>query len=49
MWIASCPSKFIENTPSTVIIKNKKQVFGHIGSISTNALETYVKLYGVGQ
>jgi hypothetical protein len=42
-------SKFIENTPSTIIIKNKKQVFGHIGSISTNALETYVKLYGVGQ
>ena len=42
-------SKFIENTPSTVIIKNKKQVFGHIGSISTSTLETYVKLYGVGQ
>ena len=42
-------SEFIENTPSTVIIKNKKQVFGHIGSISTNTLELYVKRYGVGQ
>ena len=42
-------SKFIENTPSTIIIKNKEQVFGYIGSISTNALESYAKLYGVGQ
>lgn len=42
-------SEFIENTPSTVIIKNKKQVFGYIGSIDTNTLSTYVKLYGVGK
>ena len=42
-------SEFIENTPSTIIIKNKKQVFGHIGSISTDTLGTYAKLYGVGK
>lgn len=42
-------SEFIENTPSTVIIKNRKQVFGHIGSINTTTLETYAQLYGVGQ
>jgi hypothetical protein len=42
-------SKFIENTPSTIIIKNKKQVFGHIGSINTDTLGTYVKLYGVSK
>lgn len=42
-------SEFIENTPSTVIIKNKKQVYGHIGSISTSTLETLTKLYGVSK
>ena len=42
-------SRFIENTPSTVIIKNKKQVFGHIGSINTDTLGTYAKLYGVSK
>ncbi len=41
--------QFIENTPSTVIIKNKKQVFGYIGSISTDTLGSYVELYGVGK
>lgn len=42
-------SDFIENTPSTVIIKNKKQVYGHIGSISTDSLGTLTKLYGVSE
>ncbi len=41
--------EFIENTPSTIIIKDKKQVFGYIGSISTDTLGTYIKLYGVAK
>ena len=40
-------SAFIESTPQTVIIKNKQQVYGHIGSINTSTLETLTKLYGV--
>ena len=42
-------SAFIENTPSTIIIKNHKQVFGHIGSMNTNTLGTYANLYGVSK
>ena len=42
-------SEFIENTPSTVIIKNKKQVYGHIGSINTDTLGTLTKMYGVSK
>ena len=29
--------------------KNKEQVYGHIGSISTNTLETLTKMYGVAK
>lgn len=39
--------KFIETTPSTVIIKNKKQVFGYYGSMNTTALETIAEKYGL--
>lgn len=42
-------SEFIENTPSTVIIKNQKQVYGHIGSINTDTLGTLTKMYGVSK
>jgi hypothetical protein len=42
-------SAFMSNTPQTVIIKNKEQVYGHIGSISTNTLETLTKMYGVAK
>ncbi len=40
-------SEFIENTPSTIIIKNKKMVYGSIGTINTDTLEALTDLYGV--
>lgn len=39
--------QFIGDTPMTIIIKNKKQVWGHIGSMNTTTLETITKQYGV--
>lgn len=39
--------KFIGSTPMTVIIKNKKQVFGYIGSMNTSSLASITKLHGV--
>ena len=41
-------STFMESTPQTIIIKNKKMVYGHIGSMSTDTLVTLTDLYGVG-
>ncbi len=38
---------FIENTPSTIIIKNKKMVYGYIGSLNTTTLETLTDAYGL--
>lgn len=40
-------SEFIENTPSTIIIKNKKMVYGNIGTLSTDTLEKLTDIYGV--
>ena len=40
-------SEFIENTPSTIIIKNQKMVYGKIGTLSTDTLETLTDIYGV--
>lgn len=39
--------KFIGTTPMTIIIKNKKQVYGYIGSMNDTTLETITKNYGV--
>ncbi len=39
--------KFIGSTPMTIIINNKKQVFGYIGSMNTSTLESITKVYGV--
>ncbi len=41
--------KFIESTPSTVIIKNNKQVFGYYGSMNVTTLETIAQKYGLIQ
>ena len=38
---------FIGSTPMTVIIKNKKMVFGYIGSMNTESLKAITSLYGV--
>lgn len=38
---------FLGNTPMTVIIKNKKIVYGYIGSIEEEKLTHIVKEYGV--
>lgn len=38
---------FIGTTPMTVIIKNKKQVFGYIGSLDVDTLENITSLYGI--
>ena len=40
-------SSFIENTPSTIIIKNKEMVYGYIGSMNEKTLHTITELYGV--
>ena len=39
--------KFIQTTPGTVIIKNKKQVFGYYGSMNITTLETIAGKYGL--
>ncbi len=41
--------QFIESTPSTVIIKNQKQVFGFYGSMNTTTIETIAKKYNLIQ
>lgn len=38
---------FIDNTPMTAIIVNKKQVYGFIGSLNSTTIETLVDLYGL--
>lgn len=38
---------FMGQTPMTVIIKNHKMVYGYIGSMSANALDTITEMYGV--
>lgn len=38
---------FIGTTPMTIIIKNKKQVFGYIGSLDVATLENITNLYGI--
>ncbi len=38
--------KFMGATPMTVVIKNKKMVFGNIGSMSKNAIEAIANNYG---
>lgn len=38
---------FMGSTPMTVIIKNKKMVYGYIGSMSTDALEIIGDKYGL--
>ena len=38
---------FIENTPSSIIIKNKKMVYGYIGSMHSTTIKTITDLYGV--
>jgi len=40
-------SNFIGNTPMTIIIKDKKVVFGYIGSMNTTTLKSIVNMYGV--
>ncbi len=40
--------EFMENTPMTVIIKNKKMVYGYIGSMSTSTITLLADKYGVG-
>ncbi len=39
--------EFMGMTPMTVIIKNKKMVYGYIGSMSSKTLDTITELYGV--
>lgn len=38
---------FMGATPMNIIIKNKKMVYGYIGSMSTSALSTMTENYGV--
>lgn len=40
-------SKFIGDTPMTIVIKNKKQESGYIGSMNDSTLGTIVKQYGI--
>lgn len=40
-------SKFIGDTPMTIVIKNKKQEAGYIGSMNDTTLGTIVKQYGI--
>ncbi len=40
-------SYFIGSTPMTIIIKNKKMVFGYIGSMNTETLKALTNTYGV--
>lgn len=40
-------SKFIGDTPMTIVIKNKKQEAGYIGSMNDSTLGTIVKQYGI--
>ncbi len=39
--------KFIGNTPMTIIIKDHKQVYGHIGSMNDNSIKTIATQYGL--
>lgn len=39
--------KFLGNTPMTIIIKNKKMVYGYLGSMNDTTLGTLTKAYGV--
>ncbi len=38
---------FMGITPMTIIIKNKKQIYGYIGSMNTTSIESVAKLYGI--
>lgn len=40
-------SKFIGDTPMTIVIKNKKQAVGYIGGMNDTTLGTIVKQYGI--
>lgn len=40
-------SDFMGMTPMTVIIKNKKMVYGYIGSMNASTLDTITEMYGV--
>lgn len=40
-------NKFVGSTPMTVIIKNRKMVYGYIGNINTTTLKTLTDTYGV--
>lgn len=39
--------EFMGVTPMTIIIKNKKQVYGYIGSMNNASIESVAKLYGL--
>lgn len=40
-------SYFIGSTPMTIIIKNKKMIYGYIGSMNTETLKVLTNKYGV--
>jgi len=38
---------FVGSTPMTVIIKDHKMVYGHIGSVNDDALGALTKMYSI--